>query len=955
MKFLQACSLWISAAILVMIPIFLSFDFGGIYHWSQYVAAIGILIASVFAIVGLTDSTASSGLAQHRLLIPLGLLVGWAWFQSLQLSPGLVAWISPGAYDAYAQWLGDLLANTNDAGTLAVDRFSISVSPTDTTHVAAVLTMLLPLGLAASLVFHSRSRLQMLLSAIAIAGASVAILGFYRKLDPTADLWIFKPRATSFGGFVNRNNAALMLNFGLAASLGLLSWRMMALHSIELDDPDFEFNDLFALISDRESLTGLLGGAACTAGLLVNGSRGGFVAALFGLVMAFGYVRPRRGLLSIPILLCVLAVSVAVLITPMQLNLESLQRFEFFSSSADTLQSDGRLDHWQDGWNAALAYFPGGAGVSSYAYAYLPHQQQSAGAWFEHADNLWLEMLVETGLVGLIVFVLLIGIVLISVNRLALSVDPLDQGIRVACWYSLTAILVSQFFDYGLAMPSNLVVAVLLGSAVVSRDYANGGPAAVLSLPSQEEPFYFVEGEDEFGDESLDDQAGADEWYDDQGDSANEAIASTSPSRGERTPRTKIRSSNWYSASILSTTALSMACSLAGLMVLPSLKEDALSDSMLTRLRDEYSNWSMIPESLEKMEEALQQRAEVRPNPLLFQRIATVQKDRGRLSEAMEWKPQTEEELRNYFQETDLVNRSLPYPPQGSDRYRGAPRSHGHYQDAWRTSVVSLTHCPLGQTPRGDLLRLKPLVFHDGIKSKSVSGADGSSEAGTSEEIANIAVEQLLTFYAGNPQRLMTLGTESLNRQDIHRAESAFRLALKANPQSATQVMRLLREHPEANVSNAIPDESTAMRLAAAQYLSWPNPDPKFLRHCLKFVRCGEGATLQQRANCEALTGRIHFYLEAPEEGKSHFRRAIQLAPDVASYRIELIEYLLNLGLDKEKNEAMAQARLGRKSIPDDNRFQQFIDKNAESDRQRLVDPGNAPQVDPELMKEILQ
>lgn len=949
--------MWVSAAILVMIPIFLAFDFGGIYHWSQYVAAIGILIASVFAIAGLTDSTASSGLAQHRLLIPIGLLVGWAWFQSLGLSPGLVSWLSPGSHEAYSRWLGELLANTTDSGVLAVDRYSISVSPTDTTHVAAVLTMLLPLGLAASLVFHSRSRLQMLLSAIAIAGASVAILGFYRKLDPTADLWIFKPKATSFAGFVNRNNAALMLNLGLAASLGLLSWRMMALHSVELDDPDFEFNDLFALISDRESLTGLLGGASCAAGLLVNGSRGGFVAAMFGLVMAFGYVRPRRGLLSIPILLCVLAVSVAVLITPMQLNLESLQRFEFFSSNADTLQSDGRLDHWQDGWNAALAYFPGGAGVSSYAYAYLPHQQQSAGAWFEHADNLWLEMLVETGLVGLIVFVLMIGIVLISVNRLALSVDPLDQGIRVACWYSLTAILVSQFFDYGLAMPSNLVVAVLLGSAVVSRDYANGGPAAVVSFNAQEEPFYFVEDEraDEFEAESPGDHHEADQWYDEPEDLAGGAIASNRSSSNEPIPRSKIRSSNWYSTSILSTTALSMACSLAGFMVLPSLREDALSDSMLTRLRDEYSNWKMNPESLEKMEGALRQRAEARPNPLLFERIATVQKDRGRLSEAIEWKPQTEEELLSYFQETDLVNRSLPYPPVDSNRYRGAPKSHEHYQDAWQTSVVSLTYCPLAQAPRGDLLRLKPLVFHDGVKDKSDSGADGNRSADTSEEIANVAVEQLLTFYAGNSQRLMTLGTESLNRKDIKRAESAFRLALKASPQLATQVMRLLRDYPEANVSNAIPDETTAMQLAASQYLTWPNPDPKFLRTCLKFIRCGEGATLQQRANCEALTGRIHFYLEAPEEGKSHFQRAIQLAPDVANYRVELIEYLLDLGRDKERAEAMVHARLGRNSMPEDQRFQRFIDQNAELDRQRLVAPGDVPQVDQDLMNEILQ
>jgi tetratricopeptide (TPR) repeat protein len=198
----------------------------------------------------------------------------------------------------------------------------------------------------------------------------------------------------------------------------------------------------------------------------------------------------------------------------------------------------------------------------------------------------------------------------------------------------------------------------------------------------------------------------------------------------------------------------------------------------------------------------------------------------------------------------------------------------------------------------------------------------------------------------------MTLGTESLNRNDFPRAEAAFRTALQSNPQLAGQVMQQLRDHSEANVSKAIPDQSTAMRLASQQYLQWPNPDPKFLRRCLQFIRCGGEATLRQRAECQALVGRIHFYLEAPEEGIKHFSESIKMAPEVANYRVELIEYLLKLG---KKSEAMAQARLGRQSIPEDRRFQKFVDEIAEADRERLMAPEGEIQVDPTLMKEILK
>lgn len=925
--------MWLSAILLVTIPLCLALDFGGIYHWSQYFASFGILVGTVLVLPGLTDSTASSGMNQHRLMIPLVILVGWSWVQSLALSPGLVAWISPGSHAAYSQWLGTLLGSDPETAGLMPDQYTLSVSPADTSHVAGLLTMMLPLSFAASIVFHSRGRLKMLLSAIAIAGASVAVVGFYRKLDPTADWWIFNSRTNSFAGFVNRNNAALMLNFGLAASLGLLSWRMMAMHQVEVDDSDFEFNDLLALVSDRESLTGLVSGVTCTAGLLINGSRGGLVAALFGIAMALGYVRPKRGLISIPILILVLAASTAILVTPMNLNLESIQRLEFLSDHADTLQSDGRLTHWQDGWQAAIAYFPGGAGISSYGYAYLPYQDRSSGYWFQHADNLWLEMLVETGLVGASVFVMTLVILLISINRLALSVDPLDQGIRVACWYCIAAIFVSQFFDFGLAMPANLIVAILLGSAVVSRDYANGGPSAVLRQRAhQDVPYY---DEDEFGDDFNGEGDTTTADYQEQ-----DAPTPAAESRSRGKVRIATRPKRLASPAVIATFIVAVAVIILGGLALPGLRQDAISDSMLTRLDAEYSQWSMNSESLRRMQDALGDRIETRPAPMLYTRLATVQTDLGRLNETIEWQPQNEAQLRTILTQTDLSSRGLPYPPTPSSRDTTKLASYQHYRDAWDTSLASLLICPLAQQPRGDVLRLYPIV-HDQLSQKS-----------DDNDIAEVAVEQLLVFYASNANRMLTLGRESIQREDFGLAEKAFRKAIEVNPGVTSAVMTAFRDEPRANVSNAIPDSSVAMQMAAREYLNWQNPDPAFVRRCLKFVRYGEADTMIQRAACEALIGRMHFFLDETDEGEKHYQRAIQLAPEVAAHRIDLIDQLIRRNRGPE---AMAQARLGRLALPDDTSFQKYIDQIAEADRSRLNQPGDAPSVSPEMLNEILK
>ncbi|MCM2373528.1 O-antigen ligase family protein [Aporhodopirellula aestuarii] len=921
-SFIRSLCLWISAALLVVIPLLLAVDFGGVYHWSQYLAAIGILVAAVFAIPGLTDTTASSGIRQHAILLPLGILVGYAWFQTLPLPSGVVAWLSPGSHAAYTQWLDGLVDRGGETPGIP-----LSVSPEDTVHVASLFTILLPLCFAASVVFHARSRLQMLLSAIAIAGASVAILGFYRKLDPTADLWIFQPKSTAFAGFVNRNNAALMLNFGLAASLGLLSWRMMALHSVELDDPDFEFNDLFALVSDRESFVGLLSGTACIAGLLVNGSRGGVVAALFGLMLAFGYVRPRRGLISIPVLIVVLAISVAVLITPMNLNLESISRWEFFSAEADTLQSDGRLLHWQDGWRAAVAHLPGGAGVSAYAYAYLPHQIVSPSSWFEHADNLWLEMLVETGIVGVIVAGWLLAVLLIALNRLSYSADPLDQGMRVAGWYAITAIVVSQFFDMGMAIPANLIAALLLCTAIISRDIANGGASA-------KPPMITAEG-----------YHGYDEYYDDDEELEPAEAAST-----EEQPKIRLKSSpkgltmgNWSSPGWLGSGMITVASIVTGAIVLPGLHQDAISDSMLSRLKDEYGQWRLNPDSLAKMEEALRERVETRSSPLLRGRLAMVQRDRGRVAETLEWRPQTREKMLEIYKQVDLQNRELPYPPEPDPPQPGRLESQQHYSEAWQTCLETLVVCPLAQEPRGSLLRLKPVV----MDTAKQTGAPITSP----EKVADVAAKHLLTFYAGDAVRLLALGKDALSRGDLDQATEALHVSLQSNPGYTSQVMRLLRENPELSISDVIPSESQAMRLAAADYLKWEDPERDFLVRATEIIRCGEGDTMVQRATCHALVGKLHFYLGDTEKGQDYFQRAIRLAPDQANFRVELIENLL---ANDMTSEALSQARLGRQSISADARFQRFIDRIAEENRKQLTQPDDAPQVDRKKIDAIL-
>ncbi len=374
--------------------------------------------------------------------------------------------MSPASGEAYTDWIAPFIPAAE-----MPSRFPLSLDRFGSQHAAAVVTLLIGLAWTALAVFKTRSSMAMFLSVIALGTAAHAAFGVYRTVNPESSVWGVTMGSGAFGAFVNRNNAALLLNLGMATSLGLLAWRLTALTGQEVDDPAFELNDLVALVSDRESWIGVIGIVFCLTGILICGSRGGIVSAIGGFLLALGWVRQRRGLMTIPVVAAAIAAGILFLIVPLRLTLESFKSFKIFSANdGTTLLHDGRVTHWRDGWEAAVAHLPAGSGLSTYAYAYLPFQHTGSRTWYHHADNLWLEMFTEQGFVGLLLSLWILAILVGALHRMGNSADAIDHGLRVAGWYALSAILVSQIFDFGLIVPANLFLTAILFSIILARD-----------------------------------------------------------------------------------------------------------------------------------------------------------------------------------------------------------------------------------------------------------------------------------------------------------------------------------------------------------------------------------------------------------------------------------------------------------------------------------------------------
>jgi tetratricopeptide (TPR) repeat protein len=644
---------WASAIVLAGLPGVIALDYGGVLRWTHYALAIAALAAVLLAVPSLLETDGPGNWRRHRLLIPLLIWIGFAWMQTILLSPSIVSRLSPASAHVYENWTAPYLEPQT-----GFEAFSISVAPHDSRHALAMLSVVVAVMWASAQVFHSRARIGLLLCAIALSGTLHALIGIWRIVFPETLAWsaIADTAGQSFGAFVNRNNAALFLNLGLAASLGLLSWRLTAMTGLEVDDPTFEYNDLFSLISDRESVIGVLGVATCLTGLLICGSRGGVVSALMGGLLAFGWVRQRRGLISFPVVGAVIAIAVALLVVPFNLNLESLRRFDFSGNlDESTILRDGRIKHWRDGAEAAVAYFPAGSGLSTYAYAHLPFKQTGPHAWYHHADNLWLELCVEQGLVGICLSILIGFFLIRSLLGLNLSRDPLDQGLRTTGWYALGAIFVSQVFDFGLIVPANLFAVAILMATIVARD-------ATMDLQ----------------------------------------VASGHAKGFLTARRYQIR-----------TTVLAVIAVLAALLPLPHLRRDAESESKVRVGQLELAEGAADPARLRALVKDLSDSYDREPRAEVSSLLSDVKYRLARITEVMESHPRNEIEAAERYRQTGMIPRRLAWRQESANSEPTKQpnpslqvESTSYYADALASARQTLKNLPLDSMARTKVIYL---------------------------------------------------------------------------------------------------------------------------------------------------------------------------------------------------------------------------------------------------------
>ncbi len=160
--------------------------------------------------------------------------------------------------------------------------------------------------------------------------------------------------------------------------------------------------------------------------VILTGSRGAMVTALFGLlIVPLTMTKLSPGKAAAAIALLAIAGALTVTYVPDRI----VQRLETTGSEVEDASLGGRFTLWHAGANAFLRQPLLGYGTSGFISAIKPKMGPRA----QVAHNSFLSLLVETGLIGFLLYTTMMVTVLLSVRRL----PPLERRYGVVLFITL--------------------------------------------------------------------------------------------------------------------------------------------------------------------------------------------------------------------------------------------------------------------------------------------------------------------------------------------------------------------------------------------------------------------------------------------------------------------------------------------------------------------------------------
>jgi len=401
--------------------------------------------------------------------------------QVVSLPPATVQSISPAIEKRLPLW--------SDASELGAWT-TISLTPQDTLASLLTVSSCMLLFFTAVQRFQRSEDVQQILTWIGISSAGMAAFGSLQLLFGNGKFfWFYEHPFTDAtlvakGGFTNANHFAHFIALGLPIWL----WKLATIDKESSGRRSRSGGEWRSsrVTSDIQKLRTVMAAtclAVIGAGLLLSQSRGGMAVGSIGAAVTLFFLW-RQGLIGagLTLAICGLAVASATSLAFFGDNIEALvQRSlsDLATTDVETLdQGEARRKIWASAIAAAKDFPVAGTGLSSHVEVYPTYYNgKNDGVEYTHAENGYLQVLMETGVAGLGIAALFIGIVawwcLRGISR---STSPRSAALLGAITAVLAMNLVHSITDFIWYVPALMAVVLIVAAAAV-RTYQMVTPA----------------------------------------------------------------------------------------------------------------------------------------------------------------------------------------------------------------------------------------------------------------------------------------------------------------------------------------------------------------------------------------------------------------------------------------------------------------------------------------------
>lgn len=435
-------AIWTLTVLAVAAP----WPFGSVQPW----ATRAISVISVVIAAGITLAQGRSGgiVIARAGAWTAGSLFAFAVLQMAPLPPSLHRVLAAGSYAAWHP------AIPSAAAVLGEVARPISVFPLAT---AESLTFAFGIGLLTLLGAPALAdrRVRSLTTITMVAGgAALSVFAVLARalLGPRLYGTIAVPTIAPFGPFVSKNHFAGYVEVTVLIGAGL---------AIGFADAHRSSSTPLGWVRSRRAGTFLaLCGAVLASGMaiLLSLSRGGMVSLAAGsgaLLLIRWFVTPGRRRGGRAVGLAVLSV-VAFALIVVSVSQETQDRMRTLGNAAGDTSGSFRLRTWRDCLRAASASPLVGQGLGAFEDAFPRYKTEWGAFRTEHAENDYVEMLVEGGLVGtVLVLFAAFQVCRSAIRGLRTSPDPMRRGLGIGGLAAVIALLVHSAFDFNIHIPSN--------------------------------------------------------------------------------------------------------------------------------------------------------------------------------------------------------------------------------------------------------------------------------------------------------------------------------------------------------------------------------------------------------------------------------------------------------------------------------------------------------------------